>query len=417
MKFYSTLREKWMTRKEARESLSGSSGSEIRFFQNPTEDLCRAAVKSDISAVSLIEDPDLWMCIQAIRRNPEYIEYPRYQPYDMCIFAILRNPYMIQYIKDPTLELCLLAVILNSNALEYINNPAYEVNRAAIAWWNEQVFFHMRTSLDVSQDLGEFAVKKHDLVNYKPSSVRPIELSESLSKAVARVKAKIAAGQEVSYSPEIQAYLEEVNAIRKDPERLLTYNDPSIELQIHAVIKHPSNLKYIKNPSVFIRMLAALYGRNGHSLDLNGEKDWSNAEMLTCCTRWVTFLHTPLEYPVQDLEGTPEQIQAFHEAVLNNCPYLLEKLEDQTEYLCSVAIKSWPGALQYVKNKTFDLCVLAATWDGEALKYVPAELFDRVVDACGDDLDGYDIEAIRKEVLMSETPSDQSSDTRTSLFS
>ncbi|MFZ2537699.1 MAG: DUF4116 domain-containing protein [Oscillospiraceae bacterium] len=48
----------------------------------------------------------------------------------------------------------------------------------------------------------------------------------------------------------------------------------------------------------------------------------------------------------------------------------LRNLDNQTNYLCMIAIKNNPLALKYVKNQTPQICLAAVNQNGQALQYV-----------------------------------------------
>lgn len=80
-------------------------------------------------AQDFIQTPDA--CLEAVRQDPNAIQFIKNPSLEMQQIAIQGNPYVIQHL-DQTHELCMLAVSTNGMVLQFIRNKTFDICCAAI---------------------------------------------------------------------------------------------------------------------------------------------------------------------------------------------------------------------------------------------------------------------------------------------
>jgi hypothetical protein len=75
----------------------------------------------------LLDNPSLEVQLEAINRDPTFLQVIPNPSYQTQLTAVRKNGLMIQGIPNPCLELQMEAVKQNSRAIQYINNPVLEV--------------------------------------------------------------------------------------------------------------------------------------------------------------------------------------------------------------------------------------------------------------------------------------------------
>jgi hypothetical protein len=91
------------------------------------------AVKHGCSLKSITDDNRTREMIHdAIHNNGVEIRYINNPSDELCKKAILRDPHAIQFIKNPTEEMCIIAVENNPHVIQFINNPSETVRNKVV---------------------------------------------------------------------------------------------------------------------------------------------------------------------------------------------------------------------------------------------------------------------------------------------
>lgn len=221
-----------------------------------TYDMWFDAVKCDVRLFQYVpeEHRSEEMCYYAIKRRAYYIEYVHEQTEELCRLALKQSPEVIQQIIEPTDEMKWFA-LKNGVSLHSIENPTEEMIEYAL-----------------QQRIADITAVK----NLKPEWVE--------------------------------------KAIRFDPY-LVIYLDVTEELKWSALRLQPNIIRYIRNPSMDMKMFAVQSDRE-------------------------LFIY---------VASMTEDNNAYHELALLAVDY--------------------PDNLQYVKYQTEEICLKAVSLDGSVFEH------------------------------------------------
>lgn len=128
----------------------------IQYIENPSKDVCLAAMRKNATAAQYISENikmDIWSThhhigggglikyinnppkdIQefAVKQCPNYIKYINDPSVELSILAVKRDGLVLKHIKNQNTEICLAAVKQNGNAIKYVKNKTEEIKNAAI---------------------------------------------------------------------------------------------------------------------------------------------------------------------------------------------------------------------------------------------------------------------------------------------
>lgn len=112
--------------------LVAKDGLLIRFIDNPTEEICLAAVKNKGNALQYIIKQTENICLAAVKNNGMSLRFVKNQTYEICLEAVKICGRALQFVRNQTDEICLAAVKNIGLALEYVKNQTDEICLASI---------------------------------------------------------------------------------------------------------------------------------------------------------------------------------------------------------------------------------------------------------------------------------------------
>lgn len=96
---------------------------EIRFINNPTEEMQLEAVRKYGCIIKYIENPSEEVQLEAVKENGEAIKYINNPSEDLQLEAVKENGFNLLYINNPSEKVQLEAVKETAYAGQYLRNP------------------------------------------------------------------------------------------------------------------------------------------------------------------------------------------------------------------------------------------------------------------------------------------------------
>lgn len=199
----------------------------IRYIDNPSDELQILAVDKDEKSLRYIENP----CNDAIKIAARYYNHldshKYYDDYIAYLKIIVRqNPFHIKYMKNPPETIQKIATQINSSTIKFINNPCVEAQKIVIS---DDIHF--------ISDIHNPSEKAFQILENKFSDyILTIDANEETRK----------------------------NAVMRNAFAIKYINNPSKYLKMLSVMSDENSIQYIKNPEWILQSIAVQ--KNGASI-------------------------------------------------------------------------------------------------------------------------------------------------------
>lgn len=206
----------------------------IKHIENPSREVCMAAVIRDVRSFELIKEPDYNICLSAVKRRGEYLKLIKNQTNEICLFAVRNNGMALKHVKNKTDGLCLEAVKSNPKAIQYINEQTEEL---------------CLTAVRISAKSLQYVKKQTDkicltAVTRDWSSIRLVE-NKNEDICIAAVTGSLHA---IPHVPELTYKIMKA-AVEADYEAIYILHDQPDDLCKIAIGKNIVTMKGIREPS------------------------------------------------------------------------------------------------------------------------------------------------------------------------
>lgn len=337
--------------------------SEIRFIANPTDEVCREAVRQNGYALMYIIEQTPELCELAVKTVPDVISWARYLTIDMCVRAVLSDPECLVLVPESMiLDVC-------ERAGKYLpKSLCHSIMRhsARIRGLSDD---------DLDRYVAETAARCPDGVAIDDEYQRAVYVLGTEPRVS---DIDIVRGNWRNLES-IKNQTEEVclAAIQCCPDALYFVRDKTTALCDAALSKDGDMLRYVDNQTHDICITAVSSFNYNALLYVKEQTDEICIEAVRSYPRSLQYVKEQTEAICKEAvsrDGTclryvrNKTYDVCLEAVLHSCE-AIEYMSEQTEELCREAVLLGPSTLQYVKNKTFDLCLLAAS--ESALSNIP----------------------------------------------
>lgn len=96
------------------------------------ESLALEAIRTDPSALRLLEEQTPVICLTAVKINGLSLQFVRDQTPQICMEAVQQTGSALQYVKEQTPEICAAAIKTDPMALKYVKNPSLAMCSEAV---------------------------------------------------------------------------------------------------------------------------------------------------------------------------------------------------------------------------------------------------------------------------------------------
>jgi hypothetical protein len=217
--------------------------------------------------IKFIHDPDPYVQVDAISRDPYNIQYIKNPSLEMQLLAVRKEGKVIRFIQDPVYEVQYAAIEDNPWSLPYIAQPDLKIQFQAITLVPDLIRFihHPDPSLQVLAALHDGDIIRH---LHEPS-LGVIEAAlQQKGSAITWIEQptpqmQLWAVQQDPYAIQFMARptrATQLAAVKRCGLVIAYIADPDLSIQLAAVRQDPWAITKIKDPSLKVKLVAAIQG-------------------------------------------------------------------------------------------------------------------------------------------------------------
>jgi len=325
-----------------------------------TEELCNIAIENNGLALQFVENSTYEMCKKAVLSNGLALEFVKdeFKTQELYYLAINNDCDALKFVEDQTEELCIFSVKINGSALRYVKNQTQQICDVA--------------SSNIEHNVGVLELMKDEFKTYNNCKIL---LTNSLCNSIKDVPPAL-----ITYELCLLAVKNSHHDLKYVPQEYKTEI-----ICLNAVKGYWSALEHIENQTEEMCLIALSGGRNRcwQSLQFMHEQtdkvcreaieqvDIYPELMSLIRNQTEELCKLAVENNLLTLRYIREPTEAIYlHAIEHHGGKTLTYIDNQTDYICRIAIDRDVYAMQYIDIQTDELCRYAIEKNYEALKHI-----------------------------------------------
>jgi hypothetical protein len=212
-------------------------GMNIRFVENPSDEVCIAAVAENSSAIRVIDNPSDRVIKAAIEYHPNSIKNMIQQPEWAQELVVSMNGSYIKWVYEPTEKIQLMAIARDPSNINNIVKPSLAAQLAAVRADGYQIANIAHPSPEVQMAAVQQSTRSLQYIDY-PDEAVCLYCVQKNGMSIAYLK-----GKQKYLTPEVQRA-----AVSNNPEAISFITNPTPEVQKIALKARSASLRLSREP-------------------------------------------------------------------------------------------------------------------------------------------------------------------------
>ena len=344
----------------------------IKYVKNATEEMNLIVVKSSPYLLRVIKNPSLNVIAEAVKIAPYVINDIGQLNYDSLVNLVEMCPEIIGHINNLDEEIYKRAVGKNGELLKHIHNQHKTKEICDIAFNNTPYALPYIPDEYLSYE------KCIAAVNFDPFLLKYISDEFFSTELCLNAVTKNGLAIQCIVNPFQEACVE---AIKNNKAAIFHITDPTDEMYLMVLDEYPHLSNRMKNTQLlgsYDHIKFSLKHDPKLFLNIKNPTYDQCLECLKITSRIFQFL------PTEFLD-----IEELGMIALEDDPWLLKYMSNQTENMCLVAVMKDPLTILSVLNQTEDICMVVVEAKGDYIKFVDHKTDKLCFAALKQDIDSY----------------------------